>query len=486
MPDGQADAQIAVRANFMLQTLQAATQTESVPSLVNLISRRLGEFGLMLHETTTDITEVANESERQVVQFKRLRDSADLMVEVNRKIDISSGAAQETTRAGQAELSDCRSAMTEAMKCMSLLVNTTEAIERRLSEVEKALTDVAGVSKAIESVAQQTNLLALNATIEASRAGDAGRGFAVVAAEVKTLAGQTREATLRIRSTVNNLSSQVAQLKSDSIRGSSDARGTYESALIIENAIGRVGGSLTELTELNKGIKAEATENLKYCVATIDELTGLERGVASSSKNLSSANAQVTGTLDKLARLINEIGTSSVPTDDTPYLEASSAMRARILDVFERALASKALTIDELFSEDYTEIPGTNPTQYVAKFTRLCEREFPVILELTKNCLPNIAFAVATDRTGYLPVHNAEYSKPQGKDPAWNAVNCRNKMFFPTQATISGMDFTHPSYLLTRRRDLGNGKHVMLKIAYSPIWVGGRYWGAASLGYILL
>jgi methyl-accepting chemotaxis protein len=469
----------------MLQTLQAATETESVPSLVNLISRRLGEFGLMLHETTTDITEATNESERQVVQFKRLRDSADLMVEVNRKIDISSEAAQETTKVGEAELSDCRSAMTEAMKCMSLLVNTTEAIERRLSEVEKALTDVAGVSKAIESIAKQTNLLALNATIEASRAGNAGRGFAVVAAEVKTLAGQTREATLHIRSTVNNLSSQIAQLKSDSTRGTSDARETYQSALSIENAIGRVGGSLAELFELNKGIKAEASENLQHCVATINELTGLERGVGSSSKNLSSANAQVTGTLDKLARLINEIGTSSVPTDDTPYLEASNAMRTRILDVFDRALASKALTIDELFSEDYREIPGTNPTQYTAKFSRVCEREFPAILELTKNCLPHIAFAVATDRTGYLPVHNAEYSKPQGKDPEWNAVNCRNKRFFPTQATISGMDFRQPSYLLTRRRDLGNGRHVMLKVAFSPIWVGGRYWGAASVGFVL-
>jgi methyl-accepting chemotaxis protein len=469
----------------MLQTLQAATETESVPSLVNLISRRLGEFGLMLHETTTDITEATNESERQVVQFKRLRDSADLMVEVNRKIDISSGAAQETTKVGEAELSHCRSAMTEAMKCMSLLVNTTEAIERRLSEVEKALTDVAGVSKAIESIARQTNLLALNATIEASRAGSAGRGFAVVAAEVKTLAGQTREATLHIRSTVNNLSSQIAQLKSDSTRGTSDARETYQSALSIENAIGRVGGSLAELFELNKGIKAEASENLQHCVATINELTGLERGVGSSSKNLSSANAQVTGTLDKLARLINEIGTSSVPTDDTPYLEASNAMRTRILDVFDRALASKALTIDELFSEDYREIPGTNPTQYTAKFSRVCEREFPAILELTKNCLPHIAFAVATDRTGYLPVHNAEYSKPQGKDSEWNAVNCRNKRFFPTQATISGMDFRQPSYLLTRRRDLGNGRHVMLKVAFSPIWVGGRYWGAASVGFVL-
>jgi methyl-accepting chemotaxis protein len=472
----------------MLQKLpapQAGNDAEPIPVLVNSISRRLGDFGLMLHETATNITAVTGESERQVVQFKTLRDSAEVMVEANRKIDTTSGLAHETARTGQAELSDCRGAITEAIKRVSLLVATTEAIEQRLAEVEKALADVGGVSKAIEKIAQQTNLLALNATIEASRAGDAGRGFAVVAAEVKILSGQTREATLRIRSTVDTLSSQIVQLRNDSTRGTSDAHGTHQSTQTIETAIGRLGENLIELSALNQAIKGEAAQNLRYCAATIDELTGLEQGLTSSSASLGSADAQVAETHKKLAHLIDENGNSSIPTDDTPYLEAARAMRARVVDVFENALARKALTVDELFSEDYTEIAGTNPKQYMAKFTRFCEQQLPAILEPGKNCLPHIAFAVATDRTGYLPVHNAEYSKPQGKDPAWNAVNCRNRMFFPTQHTMGGIDFTRPSYLLTRRRELGHGKHVMIKIAIAPVWVAGRYWGSASIGYIL-
>lgn len=454
-------------------------------SLVNSISRRLGDFGLSLHETATNITEVTGEAERQAVQFRKLRDSATTMAEANRKIDATSAAAQETARTGQAGLSNCQGALAEAMKRATQLVDATGEIQQRLSEMEKALTDVAGVSKAIEAIAQQTNLLALNATIEASRAGDAGRGFAVVAAEVKTLSGQTREATQRIRTTVDNLSALINKLISDSTRGASDARGAYESTQTIEGAVGSVAQSLAELTELNQSIKGEAAENLRYCAATVDELGGLEQGVTASSRSLGSANVQVSATLEKMARLIDEIGNSEIPTDDTPYLEAARAMRARLLDVLENAVASNALTMAELFSEDYTEIPGTNPKQYNAKFTRVCEQHFPAILEASKGCLPHIMFAVATDRTGYLPVHNAEYSKPQGKDPVWNAMNCRNKMFFPTQTTISGIDFTHPSYLLTRRRDLGNGKHVMVKIAYAPIWVRGKYWGAASLGYVL-
>jgi methyl-accepting chemotaxis protein len=468
-----------------IPTPQADPERDSADVLVNSVGRRLGEIGLMLHDTATSIAAVTGESERQVGQFKKLRDSADVMVEANRRIDTTSGVAQETAKSGQIEIADCRNAITEAMKRVSLLVKATETIQERLSGVEKALTDVAGVSKAIEAIAHQTNLLALNATIEASRAGDAGRGFAVVAAEVKALSGQTRGATQQIRSTVGNLSSQIMQLIGDSARGAADARGTSETTQTIETAIGRVAESLAQLTNLNATIKAEAAGNIKYCSGTIDGLIELEKGLTVSSNSLGSASGQIVATHDKLARMIDEIGNSDVPTDDTPYLEASRAVRARIVDEFEKAVASKVLTIDQLFSEEYAEIPGTNPKQYTAKFSQFCERMLPAILEPARNCLPHIVFAVITDRTGYLPVHNAEYSKPQGPDPVWNAVNCRNKMFFPTQSTITGIDYTHSSYLLTRRRDLGNGKHVMVKIAYATIWIAGRFWGSVTIGYIL-
>src|ERR1700735_3700240 len=88
----------------------ADAESEQIPALVNSISRRLGEFGLMLHDTASNIAEVTGESERQVGQFNKLRDSAAIMVEANRKIDATSGVAQETTRSGQSELSACRDA----------------------------------------------------------------------------------------------------------------------------------------------------------------------------------------------------------------------------------------------------------------------------------------------------------------------------------------------------------------------------------------
>ena len=72
-----------------------------------------------------------------------------------------------------------------------------EESEAQSRTAQVRLDQMGEIVAAIGRIANQTNLLALNATIEAARAGQAGRGFAVVAAEVKKLAGDTREATER-------------------------------------------------------------------------------------------------------------------------------------------------------------------------------------------------------------------------------------------------------------------------------------------------
>ncbi len=93
------------------------------------------------------------------------------------------------------------------------------------------------VTETITEISEQTNLLALNATIEAARAGEAGRGFAVVANEIKELAKQTAQATLNIKSQIDDVqrttSSTVTEINqiSDVIRRVNDIVGTIATAV---------------------------------------------------------------------------------------------------------------------------------------------------------------------------------------------------------------------------------------------------------------
>ncbi|MFB0489925.1 methyl-accepting chemotaxis protein [Methylobacterium sp. OAE515] len=86
-----------------------------------------------------------------------------------------------------------------------------ERTTTRVQALSGAAERIGDVVRIIAKIAAQTNLLALNAAIEAARAGEAGRGFAVVAAEVKVLAGQTKQATDDITRHVAVIQSSTAE-----------------------------------------------------------------------------------------------------------------------------------------------------------------------------------------------------------------------------------------------------------------------------------
>jgi methyl-accepting chemotaxis protein len=111
------------------------------------------------------------------------------------------------------------------------------------------------------------------------------------------------------------------------------------------------------------------------------------------------------------------------------------------------------------------------------------DRVLPPIQDPVQKADPRIVFCVAWAKGGYLPTHNPDYSKPQGKDPAWNAANCRNRRLFNDRAVQKVGANTKPFLLQTYRRDMGGGKFVLMKDLSAPIFVNGRHWGAFRIGF---
>jgi methyl-accepting chemotaxis protein len=88
------------------------------------------------------------------------------------------------------------------------------------------------------------------------------------------------------------------------------------------------------------------------------------------------------------------------------------------------------------------------------------------------------------DRNGYLPTHNLKFSKPQGRNPEWNAAHCRNRRIFNDRTGLAAGRNEKPFLLQSYRRDMGAGRHVLMKDLSVPILVKGRHWGGLRLGYL--
>src|SRR5580658_426511 len=460
-------------------------ESQAAISLVQSLSGKLGTIGLDAHDAASHLTDVAKQFERQEMQLRQLRASAQAMVEANTQIDRATETAYSTAEAARAALEASRETIAQAIARVATLVDAVERIERRLGEIGNSLKEVAGVSGTIDTIARKTNLLALNATIEAARAGVAGRSFAVVAVEVKSLAAETRAATLTIGKTVGTLSEQISTLITESAGAAADAMATRDGTRHIEEAVTSVGESFATLTHLSGTVATTARSNLDQCGTLISELDTLDGGVAGASKNLRAADAEVTSLLGKLEDIVDTLATGGVDTPDSPYLVAIQSIAAEVGAAFEAAIEQGELSMEDLFDDRYTEIPRTNPQQFMSRYTDVADRRLTPIQERALKQLPHVVFCRCIDRNCYVATHNLYCSKPQGADAAWNDANSRNRRFFKHRAMLVAAQSERPVQLQTMRREMGGGKFVMMKTAGAPVRVRGRHWGAASIAYIL-
>jgi methyl-accepting chemotaxis protein len=462
-----------------------SNQAGASPSerLVDQLAGRIGGLGVELADVAGNVQEVASRVLSQSERFSHLQKTAETMVSANHEIAGASKAVQSASLAAVDEITQSREAVETAVKHIAELIEAVGRIESRLSQVSSALGEVAKVSGSIEAIAKQTNLLALNATIEAARAGDAGRGFAVVASEVKALAEATRQATHQIGDTVRGLDGQVGNLIGESSEASGRAKNAGVGAQQIQTIIARVQNGFTRVGEEIDGVARAATSNLAHCDQVIEELTNLAKGVDLSSMELKHADDRVAKLLETSEGLIAMIADSGVETSDAPLIRAVIATAKQISQLFEAAIERGEITLNQLMDENYREIPGTNPKQYMTDYVTFTDRVLPEIQDPIQKSDSRIVFCVAWAKGGYLPTHNPNYRLPQGKDPVWNNANCRNRRLFSDRAVKKVAANTKPFLLQTYRRDMGGGNFVLMNDLSSPIFVRGRHWGAFRMGF---
>ena len=126
-----------------------------------------------------------------------------------------------------------------AMSEVRDLVESTAAKLVSLAEQAQAIDDIIAT---VNEIAEQTKILALNAAIEASRAGEHGRGFAVVASEVKSLADQSKRATVRVRQILG----EVQRWSGEAVSSTGEVTRGVASAVEAGGEAGRAIATLSE------------------------------------------------------------------------------------------------------------------------------------------------------------------------------------------------------------------------------------------------
>jgi methyl-accepting chemotaxis protein len=233
-----------------------------------------------------------------------------------------------------------------------------------------------------------------------------------------------------------------------------------------------IGGPEAATLPLNQSLAA-TLEGVGACKIRIGE-----RLKAGAQARFEAPNAALAEKIEDRLWTIHDENTEFV----TRAMEAGVALTK----IFEDGVASRAISIEDMFDEDYIEIAGSNPLQHRTRILGWADRALPPFQEAFLAKDPRMAFCVTIDRNGYLPVHNKIYSHPQRPgDVAWNTANSRNRRIFNDPAGLAAGRNLRSYLIQSYARDMGNGNTVMMREIDVPIRVNGRHWGGFRTAYKL-
>ncbi len=179
---------------------------------------------------------------------------------------------------------------------MVKMQEATGAIVTKLQILNDKASNIAGVVKTINKVADQTNLLSLNAAIEAEKAGEYGSGFAVVATEIRRLADQTAVATFDIAQMVKEVQSAISAAVMGIDKFAEDANTSVKE---VNNTSEQLSGVIEQVeviepqvATLTEGIEAQ-TSGANQISDAIGQLNEAAQQTAESLTQTSSSISQL-------------------------------------------------------------------------------------------------------------------------------------------------------------------------------------------------
>lgn len=169
----------------------------------------------------------------------------------------------------------------------------------KLSEKSLAIGEIMNT---MNDLAEQSNLLAVNAAIEATKAGEQGRSFGVVAQEIRTLAEQSKNATVQVRTLLNEIQSATNAAVLATEQGSKSVAKGVERSNKTNEAIKVVVGNMANVSQAANQI----------VISSQQQLIGVDQ-VNSAIVNINEATNQIVDQLGQFKTAItslNQVGSS--------------------------------------------------------------------------------------------------------------------------------------------------------------------------------
>ena len=257
----------------------------------------LGAAASQIVASTTELAASASQSAAAVSEttttVEEVRQTAQVSSQKARLVSEGSQKSAQISQAGRKSADDVVAGMHRIRQQMDAIA----ASMVRLSEQSQAIGQIIAT---VEDLAVQSNLLAVNAAIEAAKAGEHGKGFGVVAQEVKSLAGQSRQATNQVRTILGDIQKATGAA----------VMATEEGARAVEAGTRQTEAAGGAIQALVASAAESAQAATQIAVSSQQQLVGVDQvaGAMASITQASTQNVASARQMEAAAHNLSELG----------------------------------------------------------------------------------------------------------------------------------------------------------------------------------
>jgi methyl-accepting chemotaxis protein len=237
-----------------------ASSASQIVTATQQLAASAADAASAVSETTATVEEVRQASQLSSERAKSVSDQAQDAA------NVAEGGKHSVNQTIEG-MNGIREQMSAIAECILNLSAQSQTIGEIISSVD--------------DLAAQSKLLAVNAAIEAAKAGEEGRGFSVVAQEVRSLAEQSKDATLKVR----GILSDIQKATSRAVLATEQGGKAVEAGVLQSGAAGESIGALA------KSIAGAAQAAAQIAATSRQQFAGMEQ-VALAMESIKSASTQ--------------------------------------------------------------------------------------------------------------------------------------------------------------------------------------------------
>ncbi|MDR6983541.1 methyl-accepting chemotaxis protein [Rheinheimera pacifica] len=247
--------------------------------------------------TTTQVVTSAQQTASAVHEISTTIDEVKQTANMaSQKAKHVSDSARQTTQITQ----DGRNAVTSALEGMTAIREQMQAMSESIIRLNEQSQTVGDIVATVADLAEQSNLLGVNASIEAVKAGEQGKGFSVVAQEVKSLAEQSRNATVQVRTILNDIQKAMNKVVLVTEQGGRAVDAGYNQTRLSGEAILALAAQFEQSSDAAMQIAASSQQQL----IGMDQVATAMRDINNASQNNVAGARQA----EQAAKALHDLG----------------------------------------------------------------------------------------------------------------------------------------------------------------------------------